>query len=167
MKTDTSAHGDKQLSAGRALMNNPVADSWQSRMADPVCDLDGQTNHQDALDLVGHTLNGRPMYRAWQLALLLGISPAVLSSSLGAIPTNLRPFEILEEEHEAISSRRILEVPLGLNLGSASAIPTAPQSKALEYLRRLAVLARTSEPSIWAEAKDPDWNELVQIFHEF
>ncbi len=165
MKTDTSAHGDKQLSAGRALMNNPVADSWQSRMADPLCELAGQANHQDALDLVGHTLNGRPMYRAWQLALLLGISPAVLSSSLGAIPTNLRPFEILEEEHEAISSRRVLDVSSSLKVASAS--PKAAQSQTLEDLRRLAVLARTTEPSILAEAKDPDWNELVRTFHEF
>lgn len=165
MKTDTSAHGDRKISAGRALMNNPVADSWQSRMADPLCELAGQANHQEALDLVGHTLNGRPMYRAWQLALLLGISPAVLSSSLGAIPTNLRPFELLEEEHEAISFRRVLDVPPGLKVASASA--SAAQSKALDELRRLAVLARSSEPSILAEAKNPDWNELVGSFHEF
>lgn len=165
MQTDTSAHGDKQPSAGRALMNNPVSDSWQSRMPDPVCELDGQTNHQDALDLVGHTLNGRPMYRAWQLALLLGISPAVLSSSLGAIPTNLRPFEILEEEHEAISSRRVPDVSSSLKVASAS--PKPAQSQTLEDLRRLAVLARTTEPSILAEAKDPDWSELVGSFHEF
>ena len=165
MKTDTSTHGDKSISAGRALMNNRVADSWQSRMADPLCELSGQANHQDALDLVGHTLNGRPMYRAWQLALLLGISPAVLSSSLGAIPTNLRPFEILEEEHEAISSRRVLDVSSRLKV--ASATPKVAHAQTLENLRRLAVLARTTEPLVLGEAKDPDWNELVGSFHEF
>jgi len=71
----------------------------------------------------------------------------------------------LEEEHEAISSRRVLDVSSSLKVASAS--PKAAQSQTLEDLRRLAVLARTTEPSILAEAKDPDWNELVQTFHEF
>ncbi|MEY4685768.1 MAG: hypothetical protein RLZ25_2227 [Pseudomonadota bacterium] len=165
MKTEISLINETQTLAPRHLLNNPVADSWQTRLALPVAAERPETEQQDPLDLVGHTLNGRPIYRAWQLALLLGISPAVLSSSLGTIPTNLRPFEILDEDHEAIAGRSAVGV-VAISRGNGLEQKSRPMT-AVGDLRRLAVLARTTESFGLTEISDERWNQLIGTFKEF
>lgn len=165
MKQDPSVQGETQGIAPRLLTNNPVADSWQSRMPVPIDYLAAENGHQEALDLVGHTLNGRPIYRAWQLALLLGMSPAVLSTSLGAIPTNLRPFEIFDEDYEANAGRSALWAHGTLK--SAGEETKADKRTNLGELRRHVVLARAAESLGLEEVKDAGWEELMDSFHEF
>ena len=149
----------------KVLKSNPVADSWQSRAPIPVQSLTGSAAVEDPLDLVGHTLNGRPIYRAWQLALLLGISPALLSSSLNAIPTNLRPFDVFDEDYEVNAVPGGPRVDEGLKCKGELARPE--KATRLDDLRRIAVLARTSEGASMADETHAGWNELVGSFREF
>ncbi|MEN9681669.1 MAG: hypothetical protein RLZZ627_1562 [Pseudomonadota bacterium] len=164
MNIDTPTQKETSRVSSRPLVNNPVADSWQTRASYPVAALAAEAVHQHSLDLVGYTLNGRPLYRAWQLALLLGISPALLSTSFGAIPTNLRPFEIYDEDSEANAGRS----GLWSETGSKKEASGGAEQKTipLEELRRLAVLART-ELSDLGDFPDDGWNELLDTFQEF
>jgi hypothetical protein len=147
----------------RVLVNNPVADSWQNRTVTPWALPPADLSHEDALDLVGHTLNGRPIYRAWQLALLLGISPALLSTTFGSIPPNLRPFELYDDEYEAVG----LQTGAAQHSISRNERTQSHQGASLGDLRRLAVLARSTESSGISEIADNDWNQLIEAFQEF
>lgn len=148
----------------RLLINNPVADSWQNRMVSPLASDQDDLSPEDSLDLVGHTLNGRPIYRAWQLALLLGISPALLSNTLGSIPSNLRPFELYDEEFEAIGLQ--VTAPQE-SIARTETIRGSAQGMSLGDLRRLTVLARSTESSGVSEISDRDWRQQIDTFGEF
>jgi hypothetical protein len=164
MNTDRPMEKETSSLTSRPLVNNPVADSWQTRVSYPAATLAAEAAHQHSLDLVGYTLNGRPLYRAWQLALLLGISPALLSTSFGAIPTNLRPFEIFDEDYEADAQRGVLWSETASKTDTSGVTEQKPTP--LGDLRRLAVLART-ELSDLGEFPDEGWNELLDTFKEF
>ena len=148
----------------RLMVNNPVADSWQNRMVSTLALPPADLTHEDGLDLVGHTLNGRPIYRAWQLALVLGISPALLSTTFGSIPPNLRPFELYDDEYEAIGIRT---KDLQGVVSKTEATKGSHQGISLGDLRRLAVLARSTESFGLSEIADNDWNQLIEAFEEF
>lgn len=164
MKPETTVKNRDLRPDFRVLVNNPVADSWQNRMASALPLAPTDLSHEVALDLVGHTLNGRPIYRAWQLALLLGISPALLSTTFGSIPSNLRPFELYDDEYEAIELRTkdLQEV-----VSKTEATKGSHQGMSLGNLRRLAVLARSTESFGLSEIDDNDWNQLIETFEEF
>lgn len=164
MKIDHPGENETSRLTSRPLVNNPVADSWQSRPTFPGVLLAAEASQHHSLDLVGYTLNGRPLYRAWQLALLLGISPALLSTSFGAIPANLRPFEIYDEDYEVEPGRGILWSETASKIDGSAAIEqnTTP----LGDLRRLAVLART-ELSDLGELPEDGFNQLIDTFKEF
>ncbi|GEM_PF-3435027 len=164
MNIDTPLVREPSQLSSRPLVNNPVADSWQTRVTSPLASLAAEATHQNSLDVVGYTLNGRPLYRAWQLALLLGISPALLSTSFGAIPTNLRPFEIYDEDSEANAGRAVLFSEPGSKKEASGG--AEQKTTPLGDLRRLTVLART-ELSDLADFPDDGWNELLDTFQEF
>lgn len=162
MKNETPLNDMMPSSSPRMLVNNPVADSWQNR---PPELLDVAESGRESLDLVGHTLNGRPLYRAWQLALLLGISPAILSTSLGGIPTNLRPFELFDEEYEANAERAVM---WSQSLSKPDNLPMSRERLlSLGDLRRLTVLARTAEIAGLKAVSDQSWEDLQNHFVEF
>lgn len=165
MKTGTSSQIETSHLIPSFLKNNAVADSWQSRMSLPQESFGKATPEHEPLDLVGHTLNGRPIYRAWQLALLLGISPGLLSSSLGGIPTHLRPFEVFDEDHEAYAERLTLTPEAAFK--SEGKTTLGRETGVLSDLRRLAVLARTSESSGLPESNNAGWDDLMEAFREF
>ena len=165
MKNVTSMASDTSPFGTRPLVNNPVADSWQSRLPFPATSKAMEAVNHPALDLVGYTLNGRPLYRAWQLALLLGISPALLSTSFGSIPPNLRPFEIFDEDYESNAGSQVIQS----NTASArdDSRLNDPSAITLEHLRRLAVLARTTDLSAIDPLPSEGWKELFDGFKEF
>lgn len=165
MNTETHSEQTPRIARMKRLLNNPVSDSWQLRNALSLGSGAEETSHEQALDLVGYSLNGRPLYRAWQLALILGISPALLSTSLGAIPSNLRPFELCEEEYESQVGQAELKPCVLAQKAPFRAVSS--EKERLLALRRLTVLARSAEGSVLGEWKGKRWDALIAAFTEF